>query len=62
MGKFISNITMEQATLRVKFDKTNLTKLYKREAKDYQNELAKHDENFYKAFPLSVILQHADYN
>ena len=61
MGKFISNITMEQATIRVKFDKTNPTNLYKRETKDYQNELTKHDEDFNKAFLLLETLQHAVY-
>ena len=33
-----------------------------RGTKDYQNELTKHDEDFYKAFPLSETLQHTDYN
>ena len=60
MGKFISNITMEQATLRVKFDKTNPTNLYTRETKDYQNELTNHNEDFNKAFSLSETLQHTD--
>ena len=61
IGKFISNITVDQATRRVDFDKVNPSNVYKKEVRDYNNELTKHDEDFNKAFPMADVLQHEHY-
>ena len=61
MGKFISNITMDQATRRVKFNKVNPSNIYKKEVSHYEAYLETYDDDFDKAFPLSKTLEHEDY-
>ena len=61
MGKFISNITFDQATRRDNFNKVNPSNVYKKEMRDFETELGKHGDDFNRAFPLAGVLQNEHY-
>ena len=61
MGKFISNITMEQATCRVHFTKLNPTNPDRKEKRDCNIELNNNTDNVDEAFPVSELLKSEGY-